>query len=969
MKDGSDTVVETPKQPRSETVTTRTPPAGVGTAGASRGDKSSSEPATNHLSQPDPAALQLDNGPDLPVTDVSVTDVPVADSHLLPPGKDTPSHVVGIGASAGGLPALQAIFEGIPPDTGAAFVVVQHLSPNFNTLMDELIARHSAMTVKLADDGEYLRRNRIYVMRPSRNIIVSEGKLLLNDIHRTVHPNLPIDQFFKSLAADAQNRSVGIVLSGTGSDGSHGVKALREAGGLVMVQQPADAEFDGMPIASIRTGYVDTIGDVGELASQLVSYIQHPLTASKNLAFREHLANNHDLLQDIFVKLKNTTGIDFSLYKPTTIARRIEHRMGINNIETLPVYSELLSNKPQEFDLLKSDLLIGVTQFFRDKEPYLEIAKTVLPSILESKSPESAVRVWMVGVSSGEEAYSLAMLITELMERHDSTVSIKIFASDADSDAIDYASAGVYPPNVMNDISAQRLSRFFKKDESGNYVVNKSLRNMIVFATHNVLEDPPFSQMDLVVCRNMLIYFQTEAQERTIALFNFALRDNGFLWLGSSESLGGQADSFSEFSSSSKIWRKARSTRLPIKHINPDYVRRASARASATGNQVGLGLSQRYPREQRNIYQSVRDRLLEEYGPDGILLNSNHLALHVFGNCVEYLGLYSAGRVTTHIDTLLSPELVVPVSTCLSRLTNAKRNSYRLGGVPLAESESAEQTSENSDAGNTTGNIARLVDITVRKLTDLSRTEEVYFLVLFSSTEQTSEQPPEQSQEQSLDTEESVVGRSGKSDVRLPAIDEQYSADTHTRERLRELDLQLIDSQHELRNAYAELDTTSEELQATNEELMAANEELQSTNEELQSVNEELYSVNTEYQEKISELMELNTDLDNLLNSTGYGIIFLDSTLAIRRFTAKMAKFINLLPGDLERPITDFKFNIHYPDMVDDLTQVLNTGVFIEKEAATLDSLYNLSIHMAPYISTDNTINGVVMTVRETVGT
>ena len=950
MKDGSDTVVEPPKQPRTETVTSRGRPADSGTAGASRGDKSSS-------------------GPDVPVPDVAVLDVPETAPHLLPPGKDTPSHVVGIGASAGGLPALQAIFEGIPPDTGAAFVVVQHLSPNFNTLMDELIARHSAMTVKLADDGEYLRRNRIYVMRPSRNIIVSEGKLLLNDIHRTVHPNLPIDQFFKSLAADAQNRSVGIVLSGTGSDGSHGVKALREAGGLVMVQQPADAEFDGMPIASIRTGYVDTIGDVGELASQLVSYIQHPLTASKNLAFREHLANNHDLLQDIFVKLKNTTGIDFSLYKPTTIARRIEHRMGINNIETLPVYSELLSNKPQEFDLLKSDLLIGVTQFFRDKEPYLEIAKTVLPSILESKSPESAVRVWMVGVSSGEEAYSLAMLITELMERHDSTVSIKIFASDADSDAIDYASAGVYPPNVMNDISAQRLSRFFKKDESGNYVVNKSLRNMIVFATHNVLEDPPFSQMDLVVCRNMLIYFQTEAQERTIALFNFALRDNGFLWLGSSESLGGQADSFSEFSSSSKIWRKARSTRLPIKHINPDYVRRASARASATGNQVGLGLSQRYPREQRNIYQSVRDRLLEEYGPDGILLNSNHLALHVFGNCVEYLGLYSAGRVTTHIDTLLSPELVVPVSTCLSRLTNAKRNSYRLGGVPLAESESAEQTSENSDAGNTTGNIARLVDITVRKLTDLSRTEEVYFLVLFSSTEQTSEQPPEQSQEQSLDTEESVVGRSGKSDVRLPAIDEQYSADTHTRERLRELDLQLIDSQHELRNAYAELDTTSEELQATNEELMAANEELQSTNEELQSVNEELYSVNTEYQEKISELMELNTDLDNLLNSTGYGIIFLDSTLAIRRFTAKMAKFINLLPGDLERPITDFKFNIHYPDMVDDLTQVLNTGVFIEKEAATLDSLYNLSIHMAPYISTDNTINGVVMTVRETVGT
>ena len=867
------------------------------------------------------------------------------------PEEEKPSHVVGIGASAGGLPALQAIFEGIPHDTGAAFVVVQHLSPNFNTLMDELIARHSTMTVKLADDGEYLRRNHIYVMRPSRNIIVSDGKLLLNDVHRTVHPNLPIDQFFKSLAADAQNRSVGIILSGTGGDGSHGIKALREAGGLVMVQQPGDAEFDGMPLASIRTGYVDTIGDIGELASQLVSYIQHPLTASKNQAFREYLASNYDLLQEIFAKLKRSTAIDFSLYKPNTIARRIEHRMGVNNIETLPDYSELLNKKPQEFDLLKSDLLIGVTQFFRDKKPYHEIANTVLPSILESKSPESAIRLWLVGVSSGEEAYSLAMLTTELAERNDSSIPIKIFASDADSDAIDYASAGVYPPNIKNDISAERLNRFFKLDESGNYVVNKELRNMIVFATHNVLEDPPFSQMDLVVCRNMLIYFQTEAQERTIALFNFALRDNGFLWLGSSESLGSQADSFSEFNNSSKIWRKTRSTGLPIKHINPDYVRRASARASLSGSQFGHGLSQRYPREQRNIYQSVRDRLLEEYGPDGILLNNNHLALHVFGNCAEYLGPYGAGRVTTHIDTLLSPELTVPVSTCLSRIADGKQSTFRLRGVPLSSSEiTSINSSEQSDQSDTQNSTVKHVDITVRKLTDLSRTEEVYFLVLFSNDENSS-------------------GTEVKTSIEPPARDEQYSAATHTQERLRELDMQLIDSQHELRNAYAELDTTSEELQATNEELMAANEELQSTNEELQSVNEELYSVNTEYQEKISELIELNTDLDNLLNSTGYGIIFLDSTLSIRRFTPQMARFINILPGDVERPITDFKLNICYPEMVEDLDRVLGTGISVEKDVVTIDKAVKLSIHMAPYISSDNTVNGVVMTVREIPGT
>lgn len=886
---------------------------------------------------------------------------PVSGTLALPTAAEVPSHLVGIGASAGGLPALQALFDGIPADTGAAYVVVQHLSPNFNTLMDELLARHSAMPVKLADDGEYLLQNTVYVMRPSRNIIVSDGRLLLNDIHRTSHPNLPIDQFFNSLAADAQNRSVGIVLSGTGSDGSHGVKALREAGGLVMVQQPDEAEFDGMPVAAIRTGYVDTIGDTSELANQLVSYIRHPLTASKNQAFREHLASNHELLQQIFVKLKATTAIDFSLYKPTTIARRIEHRMGINNIETLPAYTELLSRKPEEFNLLKSDLLIGVTQFFRDKNAYLELERSVLPSILEGKSFDGAVRVWMVGVSTGEEPYSLAILLAELLERNDSSIPIKIFASDADSDAIDYASAGVYPPNVQNDISEQRLARFFSVDESGNYVVSKQLRNMIVFATHNVLEDPPFSQMDLVVCRNMLIYFQNEAQERTIALFNFALRDNGFLWLGSSESLGSQADSFSDFSGPAKIWQKSRASRLPIKHINPDYVRRASSRTAAASKQLGLGVSQRYPRDQRNIYQSVRDRLLEEYGPDGILLNSNHLALHVFGDCLDYLGQHSAGRVTTHIDTLLSSDLVVPVSTCLSRVTDRQRTTYKLGGVPLGGTSASPLKSSASDAVATAPSDSasdegrqKHVDITVRRLTDLSRGDEFYFLVLFSRVE------PVDGQETTNGAERSPSSVGTGNDT-----DEQYSADIHTRERLRELDLQLIDSQHELRNAYAELDTTSEELQATNEELMAANEELQSTNEELQSVNEELYSVNTEYQEKISELMELNTDLDNLLNSTGYGIIFLDSTLAIRRFTPQMARFINLLPGDIERPITDFKFNINYPGMIDDLNRVLSSGDSVDQLVGTSDDAADLLIQMSPYISSDNSINGVVMTVQE----
>ena len=516
----------------------------------------------------------------------------------------SPSHVVGIGASAGGLTALQNLFDRIPENTGAAFVVVQHLSPNFNTLMDELLAKHSKMSVSLAEDGEHLKPDHIYLMRPNRNLIVAEGKLFLNEIHRTGHPNLPIDVFFRSLAVDAQNRSVGIILSGTGSDGSQGVKALREAGGLVMTQQPNEAEFDGMPVSAIRTGYVDAIGDVNELAKQLVSYIRHPLTASKNRVFREHLASNNDLLEKIFVRLRVATAIDFSLYKPSTIARRIEHRMGINNIETLPAYAELLDRKSEEFALLKSDLLIGVTQFFRDPDAHAELANSVLPTITSNKSADTPVRVWMVGISSGEEAYSLAIAFSELLESLKISIPIKIFASDADSGSIDYASAGVYPPFISNDVSEKRLSRYFKVDEAGNYVVNNRLRNMIVFATHNVLEDPPFSNMDLVVCRNMLIYFQTEAQERTLALFNFSLREAGYLWLGSSESLGGQSENFSELSSSSKIWRKTRSSRIPIRHINADHLRKTSAK---TTGRPSHGLTQRGAFEQKHIYHNVRD--------------------------------------------------------------------------------------------------------------------------------------------------------------------------------------------------------------------------------------------------------------------------------------------------------------------------------------------------------------------------
>lgn len=856
-----------------------------------------------------------------------------------------PSHVVGIGASAGGLTALQDFFDHTPPESGAAFVVVQHLSPNFKTLMDELLSRHSRMTVKLTDNGEEIRANHVYVMRPNRNIVVRDGRLFLEPIERESSPNLPIDRFFASLATEFENRSVGIVLSGTGSDGSIGIKALRDVGGLVLVQEPQSAEFDGMPAAAIRTGYVDSVAVIDQLANQLVAYLKNPDAVSRNTEFREHLANNQETLEGILKRLNLATGVDFSLYKPAMVSRRFEHRMGICGVTTLPEYAQVLDHRPEEFALLKSDLLIGVTQFFRDQDCWHNLVKFVLSSIISGKSGDSSIRVWMVGVSSGEEVYSLAMLLTEYLQAKSMSKSIKIFATDVNGNAIDYASAGVYPPHICRDISEERLERFFTRDEGGNYVISRSLRNMVVFATHNVLEDPPFSNMDLVVCRNMLIYLLSEAQERVLSIFNFALRNGAYLWLGSSESITSGDDSFKEVNSAAKIWSKVSSSKRPVPpHITLEKLRRRPSLNSYSGrnrlSQTSFGSPPNLAASENT--NDIRHRVLEQFGPTGVLLSDDLHVRQVFGDCSRYMGFFSIDQVSTHIDSLLSPTLGVPVATCIARVAEEPEDSFSLTGIPFYKVSMGQSGADHEDENLKQNQQALTVDVTVRKLTESDGT---YYLLLFGDA----------SSNPSIEQAPNTAG--------TPR--EQYNADIHTRERLRELDLQLLDSKQELRNAYAELDTTSEELQSTNEELMAANEELQSTNEELQSVNEELYSVNTEYQEKIAELMELNTDLDNLLNSTGYAIIFLDSTLAIRRYTPRMSKYIHLLPGDIERPITDFKFDVNYDDLIDDLNSVLQSGTAIIKRLHALKSDQLLTVTINPYISSDKSVNGVVMTIQE----
>lgn len=822
-------------------------------------------------------------------------------------------HVVGVGASAGGLEAIEDLFDQMPVDSGLAFVVVQHLSPDFKSLMDQLLARHTKMAIHRVEDGMAVEPNAVYLIPPKKNIIVSGGRLLLTDQERREHEgiNLPIDIFFRSLAEDYGERAVGVILSGTGSDGSRGVQQISEAGGTVIVQDPDTAKFDGMPQASLATGAANEVLSPDRIAAAILPLVNYPVAdIPRPPTVPEFEAEETDITK-LFRLLNERHGIDFAHYKTATVTRRLERRMTMKSFDSLAEYARRLESDPVEMDKLYRDLLVEVTHFFRDPESFERLEQEVLPQMVEAA--EESLRFWVPGCATGEEAYSLAILLDECLTAQQRKLDVKVFATDVHQTSLDKAAAGVYDESALAEVSDERRERYFIAKD-GRFQILPKLRQMVVVAPQNLTKDPPFTKLDLVSCRNVLIYLVPEIQRKIVSLFHFSLKTKGVLCLGPSESMGEIADEFDVIDSRWKVFRKRRDVRLPVSlrlsaaPVSPDLVR---AKVGGTQDVV-----------MSRLYESM----LNEHMPASLLVNERQELLHVFGDVGNYLRT-PTGKATLDALQMVDENMKVALSSALHRA--AKDNttvSYRDITTRRVSEESASLTRRvGMDSSADRPKAERTaIKLTVTPMCD-ARTAQRFLLISFEEMK-----PTESAQ---------------------PAVLEQhFDAEGHSVERIVELEQELEHSKENLQATIEELETSNEELQSTNEELVASNEELQSTNEELHSVNEELYTVNTEHQNKIEELTELTNDMDNLLRSTEIGTVFLDATLHIRKFTPAMTETMNLLPRDLGRPIEHLAHNIDVGEdsLIKLLRQVLQTGRRIER-AVTITSRTSLLMRVLPY--------------------
>jgi two-component system CheB/CheR fusion protein len=782
-----------------------------------------------------------------------------------------PALTVGIGASAGGLEALSQFFDAMPTASGCAFVVIQHLSPEHRSVMDKLLARRTKMAVHVATDNVTLCADTIYLIPPRKNLTLSNGSLHLLEPQRERGINLPIDLFFDSLAEDAGNRSVAIILSGTGSDGSRGIRRIKEVGGMVLVQDPKSAQFDGMPRSAMHTELNDYTMAPGALAEFLDDYAQQPIVHGAEPSMQVELDDTGEALTDIFRLLADETNIDFSYYKPATIARRMERRMGINRLSDLDAYRLLLEESSREVRTLGRELLINVTQFFRDDAAFTFLEKEVIPGLIQNAGGERDVRVWIAGCSTGEEAYSVAILLDEAFVRAGLTRRFKIFATDVDASALADATPGHYTSLIERDVSPTRLKRYFKALEDG-YVLKPEIRQSIVFAEHNMISDPPFSNIDLVCCRNVLIYFQHAIQQKVISTFHFALRENGCAFFGGSESIGELDSYFEPVHRAHRIFRKrGDSTAL---------LTAATARTGSRGFPTTLtpidGLLKSYRSGSKNQdFEEIRELLLSEYLTPSLVVDEHGNALHVFGDAGRYLTRFPDGKVTNRVHDILPRELSVTASTAMGR-ARKERTAVEYSNIIVNLGDTTERT-----------------DLHARYL-EAENGAGRFLIVLKPHT-------TEASSALALDASESM----------------------HGDQRIRDLEVQLQQEQEGRQRTSEELETTNEELQSTNEELVSANEELQSTNEELQSVNEELFTVNTEYQEKIVELSQTGDDLDKLMTFTSIGLVFVDGNCAVRKFSKQATRYFRLLASDIGRPLRYVANVFEHESLVDDIAEAM----------------------------------------------
>jgi two-component system CheB/CheR fusion protein len=821
--------------------------------------------------------------------------------------------IIGIGTSAGGLEALEHFLSHVPKNSGMAFVIVQHLDPTRKGIMPELLQRNTGMKVIQVKDRTTVLPNYVYVIPPNKDMSILHGVLHLLEPASPRGLRLPIDFFLRSLAQDQQEHSIGVILSGMGSDGTLGLRAIKEKGGVVLVQDPATAKFDGMPRSAIDSGLADIVAPVDDLPERIITYLgRTPLAHTSERALEDKAQS---ALEKTIILLRTHTGHDFSLYKKNSFYRRIERRMGIHQIDKLAGYVRYLQENSQELDLLFKELLIGVTSFFRDAACWEDLRKKILPALIASRPNGHVLRAWVPGCSTGEEAYSLAMLFKEVMEKLQprKKITLLVFATDLDKDAIDKARQGVYPENICADVSPKQMSRFFKKEEHGCRVTSE-IREMVIFAPQNLIMDPPFTKLDILTCRNLLIYLEPEMQKKLIPLFHYSLSPGGVLFLGSAETIGTFTDLFMPLNNKLRFFRRADSV------ARSEPIEFPASFAAPLPN----GTETRAVTNPPASLQSLADRLiLEHYSPSAVLVNDKGNILYVSGRTGKYLEP-AAGKANWNIFVMAREGLRVELGAAFHK----------------ALEQDAPVIIRGLKVGTNGGK--HFMDVTIQRLAE---PESLRGMVIIVFTDVT---PP-------LETETpSHPGKAGKNpahDARLEELEWKYQQARLEAQTVRE----------EMQTAQEELRSTNEEQQSANEEMQSTNEELMTSKEEMQSLNEELQTVNSEMQAKMDELSRSNNDMKNLLNSTDIATLFLDNKLNVRRFTTQATKIIKLIPGDIGRPITDLASDLLYPELVEDAHEVLRKLGFAEKPVNARDGRW-FTVRIMPYRTLDDRIDGVVIT-------
>ncbi len=831
------------------------------------------------------------------------------------PDADFP--IIGIGASAGGLEALELLLGNVPEKSGMAYIVVQHLDPTREGAMVELLERVTPMSVFQAQEQTAVQPDCVYIIPPNKDMSLFHGKLHLFEPVAPRGLRLPIDYLFRSMAEDRGERAIAVILSGMGTDGTLGLKAIKEKGGVVLVQEPASAKFDSMPQSAIKTGLVDMVAPAEELIFKAIAYLKHkPLIGESEHGLAD---KDNNTIEKIVNLLRSQTGHDFSLYKKTTVLRRVERRLGVHQIDDLATYIRFLQENPQELQVLFKELLIGVTSFFRDPEAWEQLKEQVISELFTTRTPDQTLRAWVPGCSTGEEAYSLAIVFKEALEYTKPTAnfSLQIFATDLDRDAVEKARTGFYTDNIAADVSPERLRRFFIKDEGG-YRVGKEIRDMVVFAPQNIIMDPPFTKIDIISCRNLLIYLTQELQKKLLALFHHSLNQDGFLFLGSAETIGGLTDLFESLKGKTRLYRRIESTQHKELYQFPSPGFR-----SPPGKQ---GVDKALPREwthSLSLENLANQLILQRYSPAAVLVNEEGDVLYTSGRVGRYLEPV-AGKANWNIFVMTHESLSYKLSSSFQKAVS-QNSTIALKNVEIG-TEAEKQ----------------VVDITIEPLKE---PEKLRNLVMIVFTE-----------------------------IRAPVKTKETgktSPPPAHKNRVAELELELQQSLQELQSARQEMQSSQEELlsayeelQSTNEELQSSNEEMTTSKEELQSLNEELQTVNYELQTKVDELSRANNDMKNLLESTDIATLFVDNALRVRRFTARTAKIFKLIPGDVGRPITDIVSILDYPELATDAEEVLRTLVFVEKEVTTSNGSW-CTVRIMPYRTLENKIDGLVLTFTD----